>query len=78
MREVLFLLRYLTEMVGHVGNAPTQPKHLIYSQVRVFNGIMTQWLRRMDSNHDSLSQSQMSCRWTTPQKLVRSVGLEPT
>jgi hypothetical protein len=29
-------------LVGRVGNAPTQPKHLIYSQVRVFNGITTQ------------------------------------
>ena len=25
-------------------------------------------LRGMDSNHDSLGQSQVSCRWTTPHR----------
>lgn len=56
-------------MVGKVGFAPTQPMATDLQSVGTLSlsRLPKTWLRRMDSNHDSLSQSQMSCRWTTPQ-----------
>ena len=72
MREVLFLLRYLTEMVGSDGFEPPMPLAADLQSAGITAHPTTQnWLRDMDSNHDSLSQSQMSCRWTIPQNKCR-------